>query len=156
CAQLKQSGRRFRCAIYGEGPLHDELAAQIAQLGLDGEVVLAGACSQRELIPIFQGADLFVLAPFVTADGDRDGIPNVLVEAMACGLPVVSTTVAGIPELVQPGQNGLLVAPHDVAGLTAALAALIDDPERRAQLGAAARQTVVERFDLRVAAGRLA
>ena len=156
CARLKQAGYRFRCAIYGEGPLHDELAALIERLGLSGEVALAGACSQRELIPIFQHADVFVLAPFVTADGDRDGIPNVLVEAMACGLPVVSTSVAGIPELVKPDQNGLLVAPHDADALFAALAALLADPDRRKQLGEAARRTVVEHFDLRAAARELA
>ena len=101
---------------------------------------------------MLQRADLFALASFVTDDGDRDGIPNVLVEAMACGLPVVSTTVAGIPELVKPGQNGLLVPPRDVAGLAEALAALLRDPEQRQALGRRARQTVVAHFDLQAAA----
>lgn len=156
CARLREGGRRFRCAIYGEGPLRDELAAMIERMDLAGVVTLAGACSQRELASIFQRADLFALAPFVTADGDRDGIPNVLVEAMACALPVVSTAVAGIPELVQHDHNGLLVAPHDVDGLVAALAALLDDPARRERLGAAARRTVVERFSLHVAVREIA
>ncbi|HEX9370510.1 MAG TPA: glycosyltransferase [Roseiflexaceae bacterium] len=172
CARLKAAGRRFRCAIYGEGPLEGELAALVERLGLADCVTLPGACSQRELIPVFQRADVFALAPFVTEDGDRDGIPNVLVEAMACGLPVVSTAVAGIPELVRPGDpsthstssgqagsgqgNGLLVAPRDADGLAAALAALLDDPARRAEMGAAARRTVVERFDLRAAARQIA
>jgi glycosyltransferase involved in cell wall biosynthesis len=155
CAELARAGYRFRCTIYGDGPLHDALAALIAQLGLADRVTLAGACSQPELLPAFQSADIFALAPFVTDDGDRDGIPNVLVEAMACALPVVTTEVAGIPELVQHDHNGLLVAPHDAAGLAAALAALLDDPARCARLGAAARRTVAERFDLRMAAQQL-
>jgi glycosyltransferase involved in cell wall biosynthesis len=156
CARLKQQGRRFRCAIYGEGPLRGELAALIEWLDVGDRVTLEGERSQQELIPIFQRADLFALAPFVTGDGDRDGIPNVLVEAMACGLPVVSAAVAGIPELVRHGENGLLVAPRDVDALAAALAALLDDQARRERMGAAARRTVVEQFDLRAAARQIA
>ncbi|HET9221027.1 MAG TPA: glycosyltransferase family 4 protein [Roseiflexaceae bacterium] len=154
--QLKRRGRSFRCAIYGEGPLYGELTAMIERLGLHDDVALPGAVAQRDLIPVFQQADIFALAPFVTEDGDRDGVPNVLVEAMACGLPVVSTAVSGIPELVADDRNGLLVAPHSPEALADALAALIDDRERRARLGAEARRTVVEHFDLRAAARELA
>jgi glycosyltransferase involved in cell wall biosynthesis len=156
CEKLKRAGHEFRCAIYGEGPLEQELAALIDSLNLGDAVSLAGSCSQRELIPILQRADLFALAPFVTADGDRDGIPNVLVEAMACGVAVVSTRAAGIPELVRHGENGMLVEPRDADGLAAALAALLEDPGRRGRLGAAGRQTVVEGFDLHAAARQIA
>ena len=156
CAQLRQTGRQFRCAIYGEGPLHDQLSALITQLDLGDCVTLAGECSQAELIPIIQRAAIFALTPFVTEDNDRDGIPNVLVEAMACGLPVVSTAVAGIPELVRHGENGLMVAPHDLPALADALAALLDDQARREQMGACARETVVAHFDLRAAARQIA
>lgn len=154
--QVQQSGRRFRCLIYGDGPQRAALTALIAELGLDDVVRLEGERGQHELAPIFQRADLFALTPFVTDDGDRDGVPNVLVEAMACGTPVVSTAVAGIPELVRDGRNGLLAAAHDVAGIAAALTTLIDNAGLRAQLGAAARTTVVEHFDLRAAAQTLA
>jgi glycosyltransferase involved in cell wall biosynthesis len=156
CARLRAAGHAFRCAIYGDGPLEGALAEQIARHGLGDTVVLAGACSQRELIPVFQRADLFALASFVTDDGDRDGIPNVLVEAMACGLPVVSTAVAGIPELVRDGENGLLVPPRDVDALAAALAALLGDHARRLRMSMTARRTVVEGFDLRAAAHQIA
>lgn len=156
CARLRESGRRLRLAIYGEGPLEPELAEQIGRLGLGDSVVLAGACSQQELIPVLQRADLFALASFVTDDGDRDGIPNVLVEAMACGLPVVSTAVAGIPELVRHDANGLLVPPRDVAALAGALEALLGDAARRRRMGAEARRTVVAQFDLRAAARQIA
>jgi glycosyltransferase involved in cell wall biosynthesis len=152
---LKRRGYHFRCAIYGEGPLYAELAAMIERLDLRDEVVLPGAVAQRDLIPVFQRADIFALAPFVTEDGDRDGVPNVLVEAMACGLPVVSTAVSGIPELVAHERNGLLAAPHDPEALAGALAALLDDEALRARLGAEARRTVVEHFDLRAAAREL-
>ncbi len=156
CARLKQAGRRFLCAIYGEGPLHSQLSALIERLDLADCVTLAGERGQAELIPIFQRAAIFALAPFVTEDGDRDGIPNVLVEAMACGLPVVSTAVAGIPELVRHGENGLMVAPRDVPALAGALAALLDDQPRRERMGARARATVVADFDLRAAARQIA
>jgi glycosyltransferase involved in cell wall biosynthesis len=156
CARLRQAGQQFRCAIYGEGPLHGQLSALIERLELADCVTLAGERGQAQLIPIFQSADIFALAPFVTEDGDRDGIPNVLVEAMACGLPVVSTTVAGIPELVRHGENGLMVAPRDVDALADALATLLGDQSRRERMGADARATVVAHFDLRAAARQIA
>ncbi len=156
CALLRDAGLAFRCAIYGEGPLEGELRALIDTLGLADAVTLPGACSQQELIPELQRADLFALASFVTDDGDRDGVPNVLVEAMACGLPVVSTTVAGIPELVKTGENGVLVPPRDVAALADALAKLLRDPAERARMARAARRTVVEHFDLHAAAQQIA
>jgi glycosyltransferase involved in cell wall biosynthesis len=96
-----------------------------------------------------------VLTPTVTEDGDRDGIPNVLVEAMACGLPVVSTEAGGIPELVSHGVNGFLTAPGDVAGIERHIATLLDSPELRQQMGVAARRTVESDYDVNAAAERL-
>jgi glycosyltransferase involved in cell wall biosynthesis len=155
-ALLRDEGRRFRCAIYGDGPLRDELADQRDRLGLHDIVTFAGACPPADLVPAFQAADVFVLTPVIGADGDRDGVPNVLVEAMACGVPVVSTTVGGIPELVTHGDDGLLAPPHDPATVARHLGALLGDPDRRVTLGARARSTVEARFDSRVAASRLA
>jgi glycosyltransferase involved in cell wall biosynthesis len=156
CAQLSCEGHRFQCAIYGDGPLRKVLQARCEQLGLADTVRLAGARSPRELVPIFQRADVFALTPFITGEGDRDGVPNVLVEAMACGLPVVSTEVGGIPDLVRHGENGLLAPPHDVTAVARHLSALLTDVDRRHKMGATARLTVEESFDARVAARRLA
>jgi len=155
CSLLQRAGYRFRCEIYGEGSQHDELWAAIDQYDLVGKVVLAGAVTQQELIPALQRADIFALTPFVTEDGDRDGMPNVLIEAMACGLPVVSTTVAGVPELIEHGYNGLLAQPRDVQGIAATLAALLGDAQARKRLGMAARSTVMEQFSLDASARQL-
>jgi glycosyltransferase involved in cell wall biosynthesis len=156
CALLRDDGHDFRCTIYGDGPLYDELVALRDHLGLDGVVTLAGACPPAQLVPAFQAADVFALTPVVGADGDRDGVPNVLVEAMACGVPVVSTAVGGIPELVADGENGLLAPAHDPAGIALRLGTLLRDPARRVGLGTNGRSTVEARFDARVAAHRMA
>jgi glycosyltransferase involved in cell wall biosynthesis len=156
CQVLVQMGYAFRCVIYGSGPLQAELAGLVTQLGLAEHVTLAGACTQQELRAVMPQAAIFALTPFVTEDGDRDGVPTVLAEAMACGVPVVSTTVAGIPELVTHQHNGLLAEPHDVKSMAGALAALLGDAALRKSLGAAARHTVAEQFDLRAGAHQLA
>lgn len=156
CAQVREGGRLFRLAIYGDGPLRGELERLRRKLGLDDVVTFEGARSQRELVTRFQSADVFALTPFVAADGDRDGVPNVLVEAMACGVPVVTTSVGGTVDLVRDGHNGLLAAPRDVDGVARHLGALLGDPVLRRRLGAAGRTTAEDGFDAQVAARQLA
>jgi len=156
CRLLADEGRNFRCTIFGEGPLEAELTDRIRRLGLSDVVTLAGPRTRRDLVSVLQQADLFALTPHVAADGDRDGIPNVVVEAMACGVPVVATAVGGIPEVVRHGINGLLAPAGDVPRITRHLATLLDDPGRRASLGEAARRTVLDAFDSREAARLLA
>src|SRR5690349_6618519 len=119
------------------------------------DVRLMGDITQQELISIYQNATIFALTPMQTEDGDRDGIPNVLVEAMAVGLPVVTTAVAGIPELVDNNQNGLLYQPHDVNGISSGILELLRDAEKRRQLGKAGAKKVNEQFDIALAANRL-
>ena len=97
----------------------------------------------------YPSARVFALACVVGSDADRDGLPNVLLEAMACGVPVVSTRVAAIPEAVEDGVNGLLVPPADPEALAEALVRMIRDPELAAALGARARASLEERFELR-------
>src|SRR5207253_1165300 len=87
--------------------------------------VPGGPPTRRQIVDAYRQADVFALTPFVTEDGDRDGIPTVLVEAMASGVPVVTTAVAGIPDLVTHGVNGLVRRPHDVEGIAASIAALL-------------------------------
>jgi len=155
CARLAARGRRFRCEIYGDGPCRGDLEALRDQLGLAGMVGFAGARTQAELLHVYQQADVFALTPRVTDDGDRDGIPNVLVEAMACGVPVVSTVVGGVAELVTDGRDGLLVRAGDSGAIAGRLEELLGDPVRRQRLGEAAAATA-RRFDGRAAAQTLA
>lgn len=124
-----------------------ELRRRIADHRLEERVRLAGVMDQRRLYEEYRRATVFCLPCRVLDDGDRDGIPNVLVEAMAAGLPVISTPVSGIPELVVHEGNGLLVPPDDVAALAAALLRLHRDPRLAATLGQAGRTAVLERFD---------
>jgi glycosyltransferase involved in cell wall biosynthesis len=156
CRVLKDGGLRFRCVVYGDGPLREELVEAVTCLGLSGEVTFAGARTQRELQGLLQQAHVFALTPCVTDDGDRDGVPNALLEAMACGLPVITTTVAGIPEVIVHGHNGLLAEPHDVPVIADHLAALITDPPLRTRLGSNARNEVVANFDREANARQLA
>ena len=148
-------GVRFRCVIYGEGPLRDALEHQRRALGLEDVVELAGQRRQDEVAAELTRAQVFALTPCVTADGDRDGVPNVLAEAMASGLAVVATPVGGIEDLVRHGDNGLLAPPHDAPAIADAIGELLADTALRERLGAAARRTVEADFDLDTAASRL-
>lgn len=147
CGILKAQGRRFECDIYGSGPLRGELLALIGELELDGVVRLRGSRTQDDLVSVYQQADVFALAPRVLQNGDRDGIPNVLLEASASGLPIVTTDVSGIPELVDPERTGLLVPPDDPGALADALGRLLEDDAFRGRLGRAARDRAAARFD---------
>ena len=155
CALLRRRGHAFRCMIVGEGPLRGTLAAQIAQLQLEGMVTLEGAMTHSKLIALYRHADLFALAPRIAEDGDRDGIPNVIAEAMAIGIPVVSTDVSGIPELVQHGRTGLLAPPNDPCALADALGRLLADPRAATELARAARARLEQDFDLWTTTRRL-
>jgi glycosyltransferase involved in cell wall biosynthesis len=155
CGRLRDDDHSFHCVVYGDGPLFEDLLGTITDLGLGTHVSLAGATTQHGLAAAFQQADVFSLTPYMTSDGDRDGIPNVLLEAMACGLPAVTTSVGGITEVVVHDHNGLLAGPRDVTSIAAHLAALLTDENRRLRLGQRARQTVVDQFDPAMAAHAL-
>jgi glycosyltransferase involved in cell wall biosynthesis len=154
-AAVRDHGLAFSCRILGDGPMLAELADLCARLDLH-QVELAGARSSEQVVAALKEADVFVLTPRVVDTGDRDGIPNVLVEAMAAELPVVSTAVSGIPELVDDGHNGLLVAPDDPAALADAMLRLADDPDERHRFAAAGAATVARDFDGDALARRMA
>ena len=115
---------------------------------MQNRVELVGILPQDQILNLYHGSDIFTLACVVARNGDRDGIPVVLMEAMACELPVVTTEVAGIPDLVQNGKTGLFVKPRDAAALADALARLIVDPNLRQTLGVNARKIILEKFQI--------
>jgi glycosyltransferase involved in cell wall biosynthesis len=131
----------------GGGERLDTLRALATELGIDDRVSWKGGLAQDEVLAHYRQADIFALACRITADGDRDGLPNVLVEASSQGLVCVSTNISGVPELLDNGNNGLVVAPEDPAALAAALERLTRDPPSRHRLGAAAERKVRTRFD---------
>jgi glycosyltransferase involved in cell wall biosynthesis len=147
CAVLRDRGRRFACEIVGYGEEQASLQAQIDRLKLTDEVHLAGKLTREQVIDRYAQAAVYVQPSRIAADGDRDGIPNVLLEAMAMGLPVVASRVSGIPELVDHGRNGLLVEPDDALSLADAVDKLLHQPALCTHLGCDARRTVTERFD---------
>jgi glycosyltransferase involved in cell wall biosynthesis len=155
CRRLKSAGVPFRLRIYGDGPLRAELTELRDRLDLRDEVELAGERDGAEVLRAYQRADVFALTPCVTADGDRDGVPNVIVEAMACGLPIVTTDAGGVTEAVRHGVSGLVAPPRDVDALARHLTELGTDATRRRALGEAGRRTAEERFDVRSAARQL-
>ena len=145
CAEL---ARRvdFVCDIIGDGPLRETLQAKIEQLELSSRVNLLGSLSQGAVLEKLQAADIFALASTIDAQGATDVFPTVILEAMASGRPVVSTRLAGIPELVVDGQTGMLVPPGDSAALTQALERFLRDPELRLRFGRAGRQRIEQHF----------
>ncbi|MCY4285329.1 MAG: glycosyltransferase family 4 protein [Thiotrichales bacterium] len=142
--------------VVGGGALEARLRRQAAALGIGERVRWPGSLPHDRVIGHFAGADLFVLASRITADGDRDGLPNVLMEAQLLGAACVATRVSGTPELIEPEVNGLLVAPRDPAALAAALERAIADPALRARLAEAGRRVVTEKFSFEEGVDRIA
>src|SRR5262249_6154047 len=135
--------------LVGDGPMREELAAHAAEIGVDDMVTFAGAVGQDELPAYFHAADVFCQPSF------NEGIPVVLMEAMASGLPVVSTAVGAIAELVAEGESGLLVPPARSRELADALRQLADSPELRTSMGEHGRRIVEDGFDVDMSAGRI-
>lgn len=150
CTRLRDAGIDFECRIVGEaGSASAAIASLIDARGLAGHVSLHGPVTQAELRRIYREAHVFALPCQVMEDGDRDGFPNVLAEAMAMGVPVVSTAISGIPEMIDDGVHGLLVEPRDPAGLTEALQRVLTDAALHRALSLGGRQRICERFDSR-------
>jgi colanic acid/amylovoran biosynthesis glycosyltransferase len=154
CARLAESGTACRCLIVGAGPEAGRLRKMIADLQLEDSVTLPGGLQPEELLPLFRAADLLAM-PACIRNNDMDGIPTVLIEALALEIPVVATRVSGIPDLVRDGETGLLVEPDDPAALAAALARLLADRPLARRLAAAGRELVRQEFNSQRSAARL-
>ena len=148
CALLKERGVPLHCVLVGEGPERRALARQISAAGLSREVELLGSRPQDQVLQLLDRSDVMVLPSVVTAAGMMDGIPVALMEAMAAGVPVVSTALSGIPEIVVDGETGYLVEPGDAVALAGAMEKILREPESSARLGRAGRRRAEELFDL--------
>jgi len=156
CALLKSHGLRFRCEIIGEGPLDAALSAHIRDLQLTNCVELLGPRTQGEIAQRFRAATMFVLACTTEADGGMDNLPTVIMEAMAAGLPVISTPLAGVPEMVEHGASGELVPQRNPVALASAIERLLADPGAAARLGARGREVAAQKFSIEANVWRLA
>ena len=148
CAILRDRGYNFRCWIIGEGPDRADLLAQIERLDLQKHVHLKGNAPFTQVLEAFAQATIFTLPCVVAANNDRDGIPNVILEAMAAGVPVVSTPISAIPEVIIHNETGYLVTPRDSQDLADGLAHLLNSPQERTRLARKAQVFVRERFNV--------
>src|SRR5437773_3077526 len=146
CAELANRGIDFLCDIIGDGPLRDILQQKIEKLDLSSKVNLLGSLSQQAVLEKLRTTDIFALASTIDAQGATDVFPTVILEAMASARPVVSTRLAGIPELVLDGETGILVSPGEPSALTNALEQLLLDPELRLRHGRAGRARLEQHF----------
>ena len=146
-ALLRDRGSAFSLEIIGEGPLRADLTGQIRALRLEDHVHLRGMLKRVEVREAYHRASVVLLASRITPAGDRDGIPNTLAEAMACGVPVIATKLPSIIELITDEETGLLVAPEKSDALAEAITKLIGDPDRRHRMGQAARRRICSAFD---------
>ena len=150
CAELQREGLPFELTLVGDGPDRARLEEAVRRHGLQRRVRFAGPLNQREVQAELAQADAFVLPSLA------EGIPVVLMEAMASGVPCISCPVNGIPELIEHGHSGLLATPGDVADLTAQLRRLVDDADLREQLAVHGRRKVEQHFQLGRNVARLA
>ncbi|MGB7873934.1 MAG: glycosyltransferase family 4 protein [Anaerolineales bacterium] len=148
CHILKERGIRFQCQIIGQGPQRQSLEDRIARLFLEDFVTLCGALPHEEVIERYKKASMFVMPCIQSRDGNLDGIPNVLFEAMSMQVPVISTRISAIPELIVDNENGLLVEPDDPGALAEAMNKLIESPQQANRLGRSGRESILAEFDV--------
>jgi glycosyltransferase involved in cell wall biosynthesis len=154
-AQIAHRYPHARLDVAGDGPLRDQCRGLIASLGLDDRIQMHGVQSRKFIARLMQEGLLFVQHSVTAANGDTEGLPVAILEAMASGLPVVSTRHSGIPEAVTDGVTGLLVEERDVDAMARAMSELLDDPDRAATMGAAGRERVLSYFTREIARDRL-
>ncbi|MFQ5570222.1 MAG: glycosyltransferase family 4 protein, partial [Rhodothermales bacterium] len=155
CALLARRGLRYTCQIIGSGLLEADLRARIVQLGLQDQVRMPGPRPQRDVIDHIRQAAVFAAPCVIGQDGNRDGLPTVLLEAMALGTPCISTDVTGIPEVLRDGETGLMVPRHHPEALADALERLLFDASLRTRLAGQARRLIEAEFDIHRNAARI-
>jgi len=148
CSILQERRIPFQCMLVGGGPEASRLKKLIERFQLEDQVYLVGPVDQRTIFALMQGADVFVVPSVIAPNGDRDGIPNVLLEAMAWGIPVIATAVSGIPEVVKHQQTGILIRGKDPQALAEALEDLYGHPRLARRLGQNGRQFIYKHFDI--------
>ena len=156
CRLLRERGIDFACHLAGDGPDMEMLMQQAAESGLTDAIYFHGRLAREDIAELLAKADVVATPSVPTKSGRREGIPVVLMEAMGSSVPVVASGISGIPELVEDGKSGFLVAPRDVKSLTEAIERLYQDPELRQRFGQAGRQKVITEFDLYKNAATLA
>ena len=150
CRLLSNRGEQYECTIAGSGPLEETLREQVFELGLSDRITVTGKPITQETLPEFmRSGDIYCLPCVWASDGDVDGLPQMLMEAMACGLPVISTPVTGTPDLVIDGETGLLVQSKNAEQLADALYTLLRDRELRQRLAHQGRAFVTEQFNIK-------
>lgn len=155
CRILRDEGVTVRCDVIGHGPMHDELEAMIRDRGLSDVVHLLGARGEDDVTRMMREAAVFVLPSIIAPDGQMEGIPVALMEALASARPAVGTSISGIPELIEDGVTGRLVPPGDAPALARAIRELLDDPERAEAMAMRGREKVRRAFDLRTCVAQL-
>ncbi len=156
CALLRERGVRFRCVLIGDGGERERLITLKRALGLDKQVEMLGNLSFVELRDWYYRSTAFVMPSLVAPDKSSDGLPTVVIEALASGLPVVGTDTAGIPDAVLDGVTGFLVPPNDPESIADRLQMLLSQPDLRVRLARDGRQLIEREFDLRQNAKALA
>lgn len=144
---LKERDIQFQCHLVGEGPLREQIERQCKSSGLNGRIQFHGALTRTEIAKLFQQIDVMVLPSVPTSNGKREGIPVALMEAMACGIPVISSNLSGIPELVMHDVTGILTEPSDVTGIFDGLQKMVQNSLFRQHLGSAGRDFVLNEFN---------
>ncbi len=145
---LQSRGAEFRLLIVGDGPEREDLLRLSVGLGLQDSVEFLGTLAQREVLELYNQASVFALASVVATDGDRDGLPNVLLEALAVGIPTVASNLSAIPELIEPHKTGLLATPGDARDLADKLEMALYDEEFRDRVSLLGREEVCRYFDV--------
>ena len=155
CSLLLRQGRDVSALVVGDGALRKQLEELARELGIAEAFRFAGALPREEVVPLYRRAAVVAVPSVIASNGDREGLPTVLVEAMAAGAPVVATNSVGINELAEHERTSLLVREHDPPGLAASIRRILDEPVLAHSLAQAARAEVEEHFDVRKSAARL-